>query len=354
MVIKNPEKGGIEMRVAEMKRGMPVAVFIVILLLSWSYSMAGGQSELHKRFENKESVEISTVSGDCVIRSHSSDEILVDIVYDEDLEGIVEFKFHERSSSLIMNEKWKHSGMGEITWTLTVPAETEIDFSTASGDLRVSDVSADIEATTASGDIEIEKANGEIEISVASGDLFISNANGEIELSAASGDIEVENSGGEIELSTASGDIEASGLDGEIDLSTASGEIEINDSHGIFDLSCASGDINAEGIKIEGMSEFSTASGDVEVVLAESCKYDLELSAASGDVVLDYNGNELKGYFEMEARKRKGRIDCPFEFDKEEEFERNGTTYMRKSFSRGGDSPEIHLSTASGSVKLKK
>lgn len=342
------------MRVAEMKKGMTVVVLTVILLLSWSYSMAADQSELHKRFDKKDSVELSTVNGDCIIKSHSSDEILVDILYDEDLEDVVEFKFRERSGSLIMSEEWRHYRGGDITWTLTVPVGTEIDFSTASGDLRASGVSADIEASAASGDIEIEKAKGEIEISVASGDVYISDANGEIEISAASGDIEIENSGGEIELSTASGDIEASGLDGEIDLSTASGEIEIYDSRGIFDLSCASGEINAEGIKIEGMSEFSTASGDVEVVLAESCNYDLDLSAASGDVVLDYHGNELKGYFEMEARKHKGRIECPFDFDEEEEFERNGTTYMRKSFSRGGDSPEIRLSTASGKVKLKK
>ena len=49
-----------------------------------------------------------------------------------------------------------------------------------------------------------------------------------------------------------------------------------------------------------------------------------------------------------------GNIKCPFEFDEEEEFKKNGNKYMRKSFTRGSDSPVIHIKTSSGSAVLKK
>jgi len=340
-----------------MKRGMTIIISVIILLLSWNYSIAGGQKEIHKRFDGKKSVELQTVSGDCTIKTHNSEEIIVDIVYDEKLHKAVEFKFREASKKLIIEEDWSNlsRGGGDIFWTLTVPKETEIEFSAASGDLNVSGLSKSLESNTASGDIEIEDVSGEIDISVASGDITIINCSGKIEISTASGDINIENSKGDIELSTASGDIKAVNIaDDEIEFSTASGKIEISNSRGSFDLSCASGEINASSITIEGPSSFSTASGDVEVILAETSEYDLELSAASGDILLDYNGASIKGYFEFEAKKRRGKITCPFDFDLEEEFEKNGNTYLRKSLSIKGKTPEIYLNTASGKVELKK
>lgn len=338
-----------------MKRAVTLIIPVIVLLFVCGYTNAGEGKEVQKRFDGIESVELNTVSGDCIIKTHGSDEIIVDLFYDVEPKGAFDYKIREAGDALIIKERWNGgSSRGDVAWTLTVPSGTEIEFSTASGDLSASGLTKGLEAGTASGDIEIRDMDGEIEISTASGEVVIINAHGEIEISTASGEISIKKSGGEIELSTASGEIEADDIEDEIDMSTASGEIEISNSSGVFSLSCASGDIVAENIKIEGLSTFSTASGEVEVILAETSEYDLELSTASGDVLLDYNGNPVKGYFEFTARKRRGRIKCPFDFDEEEEFERNDHVYVRKSFSKGGDTPEIYMRTASGTVVLKK
>jgi DUF4097 and DUF4098 domain-containing protein YvlB len=355
-----------------MRKARTVAVSCLILLLVCVYADAGLGKEVHKTFDGIKAVELSSVSGDCIVRTHSSKEVIVDLIYDVDPESAFTYEFRESGSTLIIKERWKGTSSGEVSWTLTVPADTEIEFSTASGDITASGLSADFEANTASGDVDVRDMGGDIDISVASGDIVLVNAKGEVDISTASGDISVENCGGnvelstasgeisakkcggDIELSTASGDIEAVGLSDEIELSTASGDIEISDSKGTFDLGCASGGIKAKGITIMGASEFSTASGEVLITLAETSEYDLELSSASGDVVLDYNGKPVKGFFEFTANKRRGRIACPFKFDKEEEFEEHGETYLRKSFSMKGDAPMIHLSTASGKAELKK
>jgi DUF4097 and DUF4098 domain-containing protein YvlB len=343
----------------QMLKGIRVTILALVVLIVSGYAGTAVAEDVREAFDGVTKVELSSVSGDCIVMTHRSDEVIVELFYDVKPEGSFEYEMRKSGKTLVIKEKWgrggRHKNMsGDVSWTLTVPADTEIEFSTASGDITASGLTKSIEASTASGDIDLKDMEADIDISTASGSAELVNLKGNIDISTASGDIDIEDSSGDIELSTASGDIDATGVSGEFDLGAASGDISISDARGIFDVGCASGDIDATGVTIEGSSEFSTASGDVEVSLAVTCEYDLELSAASGDVVLDYNGNKVKGFFEFTAHKRRGKIVCPFDFDEEEEFEQNGETYVRKSFSRGGDTPEIELSTASGKAVLKK
>lgn len=307
----------------------------LIILFMIGSLFAQEKKEIHKIFEAKERVRISTTSGDCIIQTGNSDEIKVDLVYTVEPEDSFEPDIEEKGNSLRIRERWYGSSSGRVTWTLTVPPVTEIEFSTASGDISVDGLQKLIEASTASGDITIE------------------NASGEFEISTASGDVELTDSSGEIDISTASGDVKSTNNKGEFELNTASGDIRVRDCGGIFELNCASGEIKASGLIIEEESSFSTASGDVEVSLEQSSEYDLDLSAASGDVSLDYAGNEIKGYFEFSARQSSGSIRSPIDFDKEEVYERHGRDYVKKSFTRGGNTPVIRISTASGRAELK-
>ena len=307
-----------------------------MLLIGWGLLFAQDMKEINKTFEAKKNVRIQTVSGDCVVKTGTAGKITVQVKYSERAEDSFEADMQEKSNSLRLRERWHGSSSGgRVEWTVTVPAETEIEFSTASGDFSAEDINIMLDASTASGDISLEKSKGEFEISTASGDINISDANGKFD------------------FSTASGDIKSSQMTGEMEFSTASGDIKLRNGEGLFELSCASGDIEISGIVVKEESSFSTASGDVEVELAESSDYDLELSAASGDVTLDYNGNDIKGYFEFTAKKRSGNIRSPIDFDNEEEYGRNGDEYVKKSFSRGGQSPKIYLSTTSGRASLK-
>ncbi len=312
-------------------------ILIISLLLTFlSASLFAQGNTLNKKFSAKKKVELKITSGDCTVKTGSSGEILVDVTYDIDTEDAFKPDFRETGNSLKIKEQWRGSSHGRVTWTITLPAETEFDFSAASGDLWVTGITKGIEASTASGDIQLE------------------NVSGEIDCSTASGEVTIEKSSGEFDISTASGDVEASGISGEMDISTASGEIKIKDSKGSFELSCASGEIEARNITVKDEGSFSTASGDIEIRLAESADVDLNLSAASGDITLDYNGNEIKGFFELSARKRRGNISAPYAFDTENEVERHGETYLVKSFKRGSATPVIIMETSSGRVTLKK
>jgi len=319
-----------------MKKLHILIFFCSLVFLSAGITFAQEKKEIHKTFTGKRSVRIQTASGDCEIKKGSSDQIIVDLVYSVRPGDAFEPEFRERGNTLRLKERWYGSSSGSVLWTITVPPETKIQFSTASGDLTINGTTNTVKASSASGEIIIE------------------NAEGEFDLNTASGDITIEDSKGEFDLSTASGEIEAYNLQGLMNMSTASGDIDVKDSKGTFELSCASGNVDASNITIEDESSFNTASGKVNVEPAESPKYDLNLSSASGNVTLDYNGKEVRGYFEFTARKRRGRIVSPFDFDKEEEFERNNREYVRKSFTRAGKEPMIFIETASGRAILKK
>jgi len=318
-----------------MKKSLSAIMSLLLPILVFSVC-AQGPKEISKTFEAKKLLRIETVSGDCSISRGDQNAIKVDVAYDIRAKDAFEPDFQVKANELKIKERWHGHASGRVLWKITVPGETEVMFSTASGDL------------------EIEHLNSAIDANTASGDVRISNSKGEIEISTASGDIHLAQMEGELDFSTASGDIQGINVKGELDLSTASGDIRLRSVSGSFDLSCASGDIDISDLTLNEESSFSTASGDIELKLAESAKADLECSAASGDVTLDYNGNELKGFFEFTTKKHGGRIIAPLDFDNEEEFNRGGSEYVKKSFSAGGSQPRITFSTSSGNVKLKK
>ncbi|PKK83969.1 MAG: hypothetical protein CVT49_05965 [candidate division Zixibacteria bacterium HGW-Zixibacteria-1] len=160
--------------------------------------------------------------------------------------------------------------------------------------------------------------------------------------------------GTKIEFTTASGSFSVEDMTGDFKVNTASGNIDITNCSGVFDINTASGDIDASGITIEDDAVFGTASGTVRVDLAETPEYDIRVGSASGKAILMYNGHEIKGNFEFSYRPGKGHIECPYDFDDEEEYYNGDQVYIRKSFVRGSDVPFVHIGTASGRAVLKK
>ncbi|MFH1372607.1 MAG: DUF4097 family beta strand repeat-containing protein [bacterium] len=273
------------------------AILVVVLMTA---AQAGSDRTTNWTFEKKERIKISTVSGDCVVMKGKTDQIEVEVINSYSPRDSFKPKVRERKNTLRLSENILGSNNGSATWTLTVPDGTEIEFSSASGDLIIENLSGDFSSETASGDVEVL------------------------------------------------------GCTGGFYFNTASGTIEIEDCSGEFVIATASGDVDAVNVVLREAGSFATASGKVEVALAETADHDLTLSSASGRVLLDYNGNPIKGFFEFTARDRKGRIDSPFDFDNEETFRKWGEKYVAKTFTKDGDSPQIALETASGRASLRQ
>lgn len=320
---------------------------LLLLLLSHGYS-----GELNKTFKDVKEIRIKTVSGDCIVQKGSSGEVKVEVVYTYD-DRDFQPEMQQRGARLELSENFaSRSSRGRSTWTLTVPEDTDIDFSTASGELDVSDLKSTIDASTASGDVTLRNIRGDIEVSTASGEIEGKNLEGRLEISTASGDVDVSDIGGEPKFSTASGNIRAAGINGEVEMSAASGNINLVRGSGEFELSAASGDVDAEDLRLTNRSSFSAASGDVEVSFAQSPEFDIKVSSASGDAIVNFNGHAIRGLIEMTAKTRNGRIKAPFDFDEEEVYYRGDAEYVTKIARRESDAPRIEISTASGVAAL--
>jgi hypothetical protein len=292
-------------------------------------------------------IRISGVSGDVVILPAESKQpvltLRADVEPKKSFEPIV-----ERSGSVIkIKEKWSNSSRSDVTWTLYLPERGEpvtVHISNASGDLTCSGVAVKIDLETASGDIELR------DVDLAEGSDF----------ATASGDYSLEGMTikSDSEFSTASGNFELEGLTIEADceFSTASGDIIIENCtcEDDVDFSSASGDVEVRNSNLTGQGEFSSASGDVTVQLAALPHNGLSASSASGDVMLDVESYGDDFTLIITKRKNKGKIQCPFEYTDEEEFDRHEHTYVRKIIKRGSGEPLIELSTASGNVVVKK
>lgn len=315
-------------------KGKTILLSLCLSILTLTVAAQGREVLLKKSFPGKRTVNIKTLSGDCLLKRGNTDSITVLVVAELSPAGAVETVVAEERTTLTLQERWvRDHSSGNILWTITLPEGATVNASSLSGDITGEDLKGEFKGKTASGDILISRCEGSFSLRSASGDLTLKNVQGSLSLNTASGDITLNETKGETRASLASGDLSAESAEGSLHFSLASGD----------------GDVD---VTVTGPSSFRTASGDMKVSLNKSPSADLSVASASGNASLNFKGNPLNGVFEMTARKREGRIVAPFSFDKQETYTEWGEEYERKSVRRGGSSVKISLSTATGRAEI--
>lgn len=151
---------------------------------------------------------------------------------------------------------------------LLVGTLSAVTASTASGDVRVTDVIADASMTTASGTVEVGHIGGRLTVTTASGDVRAAMVDGDLRVGTTSGDVRIGRSdGAEIAVKSVSGDVHLglpSGIRVEPDLTTLSGRTQ---------LPAPGGSVPAEGLiasarRIVRVS-VRTVSGDITIDRAD-------------------------------------------------------------------------------------
>jgi hypothetical protein len=298
---------------------------VAVLILSLFF-LSGGitnyntakADEIDKTFSKKDKIKMKFVSGNCTVTNSKDELIHVKVIYNVSPSESFIPKIKESTNSLELDEEFHNSSSGDINWTLSVPSDVSISYSSASGNINIKNLKCDLKVSVASGDVNIDNSEGNYKISTASGNITSNNSKGSFKFSTASGNVNVEN------------------------------------STGAFKLSTASGNVDGKNITLDEKSAFNSASGNVYVKLSSSPKYNLTLSSASGNSVLDFNGNPMSGYFELMVKKNNGEIKANFKFDEEKEVLKDDKLYTVKSFKIDSDSPKIKVISASGIVELIK
>ncbi len=311
-------------------------------------------------------IEVDGTSGDVFVMKADGRQGYVELRQDVTPRENFRGEVNQSGETLRIVEHWRgNTTRGHVEWRIYLPeggTPPRLTVDTASGDLDCTGVAASVRFDTASGDIELRnvRLGTGSRFDTASGDIDITSmtvADG-TSFDTASGDITLDDVtiGDDVDFDTASGDIT---LDNVVigegcNLSTASGNVRAFNSRGAFELSSASGDVDMRECALTGPSEFSTASGDVTISLTAMVQHDLRGSSASGDVTLAIDDWGSNFTLILVKRRDRGRITCPFEFASERTFEEYNTVYEEKIVRQGSGGPEIHISTASGSLVIRR
>ncbi len=338
-----------------MKHIKTAFIFLILLVfLFLTEIIASQEQQIEKSFKGITAVQLNTIGGDCIVKAEPGDDIKIRFVHTYS-NVTFEPQFKKEGSILMLKESFSISNeSGHSTWYLTVPENTAIKYSSISGNFSVTGIRNNVHGISVSGDVVAKECAGDLEFKSVSGDLDVMSLAGNITVRGVSSDLKLQELTGKIEVKSESGDVQGTKLDGRVVIKSPSGDIRLTDCSGTFDVKTASGEIQVANTRFIKPSSFKTASGNINITLAQSLTENLELNSASGNAVLNYNGNAISGYFEFQVAADKGKIEAPFPFEKEEECERWGKKYQIKSFKVELGTPQIFIRTSSGTATLKK
>jgi DUF4097 and DUF4098 domain-containing protein YvlB len=224
-------------------------------------------------------VSVRNVSGDVEVVGHDGDQIVVNGYKEGRDRDQVEVEDLSGANGVDIRVKYPRNCNcdASIRFVVQVPRSTRYAFnsiSSASGNIKVTNVSGDIKVNTASGDVLVSNVAGEVNANTASGEMRVREVAGTVSANSASGNVEVEIArleGAEsMKFSSASGDVNVrvpSGLDADVSMSTASGQIRTNLPIEVRESKYGAGS-KAQGRVGSGsrILRLSTASGNVSLM----------------------------------------------------------------------------------------
>jgi Putative adhesin len=147
-----------------------------------------------------------------------------------------------------------------------VPAGTDVEISSTSGEVRLVGRLGVVRVHTASGDIEVGDA-ARLDVTTASGAVSCGAVSGDAHVSSISGDCTLHGVAGRFDAALTSGDLRVDVCDGDVSIVSTSGAVRVGH--------CSGSDIAVRSI-----------SGDVRIGLPSGIRVDAEISTLSGRATL--------------------------------------------------------------------
>lgn len=193
---------------------------------------------------------------------------------------------------------WAHRSWGvfggpwgiRVDYTVDVPPTTDVRITTGSGDVEVRDVDGPVRVRTGSGDVQVQTVRSDVEVRTGSGDVRIEEVQGDIEVRAGSGDVRLGSATGHVTVRLGSGDLTADRVEGPVEVATGSGDIALTDVVGDVRGRAGSGDIVVRAYRplTDRTWDLATGSGDVEVTLPETARFEVDARTRAGRVTVEF------------------------------------------------------------------
>ena len=153
----------------------------------------------------------------------------------------------------------------KVRIAVSLPAGSDVDIKAVSGDIMGSVDIGELFVATASGDVRLGDVSKRAKIKTASGDVFIGDVDGDFQGASASGDLRIDTVSSDLTVTTASGDISVDGVGGRTTAKSASGDITI----GLF---------SGPAVTAHSMS------GDIALGLAPGMSIGADIATMSGSL----------------------------------------------------------------------
>lgn len=260
---------------------LSVAGCIIIDGEGWSgQAKAERTVELQHPMQAGSTLAVSTASGSISVTGQDTDQVQVVATIQaragneqeaQELADQVEIRFQESGDKLIVkadrpdNLHWNRSI--SISYDITVPRQTHVDCDSASGSLKLRDLTGNVNAHTASGSVDGAQIKGFVRLRSASGSVHCENVSG--------GDVDLDTASGGVRLSDASdiGTCRAHSSSGSVHLWHVQADVIRMDS--------GSGGVTAEDVSCAHLNARS-GSGHVSVALAPSAPNNVAVDLGTG------------------------------------------------------------------------
>jgi DUF4097 and DUF4098 domain-containing protein YvlB len=280
-----------------MNRRTSLALITLLFLPVLVYASSEGHFDRTLQVNGSVTLDVSTGSGDITVKTGSSNQVVV--------HGTVHssnwiFGSDDAVKKTESNPPIQQSGNGirigynlpddvkrhvSINYEITVPADTNLQAHSGSGNIDVNGVRSAVEVQTGSGDIRARDLGKGLRAQTGSGNIRAESVAAPFNGQTGSGDIEADLTGsGDVDIHTGSGTIRVHGIKGGLRAKTGSGNIEADGS-------------------VTGPWQLQSGSGNVRLAVGSGNGFNLDAHTSSGSLHSDLpitvqgslNKNQIKG-----------------------------------------------------------
>jgi len=305
-----------------MKASSPIAMAVVAVAAACTALAGTPVQALRQVHEEREAdpgavIEVANVSGRLTIKGWDRKALEVTGTLGDEVERLEISGNAQRLEVRVILPKRSIRGDCDADLELHLPRAADLELSTVSADITVSDFAGELQAESVSGDVGVAGQMKGIEIEVVSGEVTLAGQAPKVHIEAISSDVHLEHLAPEprteLAVETVSGDIIVSGTLAGCELESVSGDL-------LFD-----GDLVADGVY-----DLTSHSGDVHLLLQADADARFDLSTFSG---------ELTGTLVTEMTERRHSRSAPGE---------------ELDFTLGAGRARVRVETFSGDVEIER
>ena len=355
-----------------LKQILKIPLILTALFICLSYSVARAEKytfTLHEELPTgaNPSLSVQNTCGEVKIESHPENKIIIDAfkVVEADnsqkakrIADEIEVIIKKHDSAVEIKTKypskrskgfwkgifgWDGRRSGYVDYHILVPEKIELNISSTSGDVIISDISGGVKVDATSGDLWIKRVKGDLDLETTSGDVEIFKIEGNVAVQKTSSDLEILDITGDVDINSTSGNTSAEDVTGLVKIDQTSGDVSLKGIKGNIQASTSSGDLIID--QIEGGLELETSSGDIEVKTKIFPQYEYYVKTSSGyiDFSLPQNSDA-----QIKLKTSSGSINSELPLTLHD-ISRNS---LKGELGAGG--PEVYLVTSSGDIELNK